>query len=110
MESNHSAGSSILDPTSGRGAIRTQLFQSAIRAQEHSFNPLIINVVYFIIKSSLCIYFMLKEESGDLHLNNFVQVSIGVDLATLLMLFRRLQNISEVEQMDLNIMNTLVKL
>lgn len=110
MESNHSAGSSILNQNPNNSVLRSLVFQSAIQAPERSLLPLILNVAYFIIKSAICIYYLLKSDAYEEHLNRFVSVSISIDIAYLILLLHRIQNISIPEPREISLMTLFIRM
>lgn len=107
MEDNQGSGSSGLIHHQGRGTLRTLAFQSALRAPERTLSLLSFAIIYYILKISLCTYFLLKSPTVEGHLKNFVITSIGVDFGTAFCLIRKIQN---PEQYELLIMDQILKL
>ena len=101
-----SNGSSLVQPH-GRGALRSLAFQSALQAPERTLPLLSAAIIYYIIKISLCTFFLLKSPTSEDHLKNFIITSVGIDLGTAFILIRKIQN---PDQHDLLIMNQILKL
>lgn len=107
MEDNQdSVGSGLVHPQ-GRGTLRTLAFQSALQAPERTLSLISFAIIYYIVKISICTFFLLKSPTSEGHLKNFVITSIGVDFGTAFCLIRKIQN---PEQYELLVMDQILKL
>lgn len=107
MESNQGSNVGSLVQPNGRGALRSLAFQSALQAPERTLSLLSAAIIYYILKISICTFFLLKSPTSEDHLKNFILTSIGIDLSSAFILIRKIQN---PEQHDLLIMNQILKL